>query len=276
MGKQITDKVGVRSALPLRFFLFVFLFALTSFETVLGLEEQVDRFDYKTQEFKNDRIEFKLRTNSYKVTFAPGDYSLGTTMYAEYTTNSIEELEDYAIVQYIRGCQFYSTLEGKKTKKSFDISRHYWNEIIKFIHLDWVVDSIDDDPMYRNGPVENRHGYYWWNEKPLDYPKATQHYVIERAPQNSRLYVSDLPGSAFAANGSAKNIALEFKTCLIETHKVPRTGAPDLDLRDETIKCFSWESFFVFNHKKGIFHSRKGRIQKICREKKKKFKRPEY
>ena len=213
----------------------------------------VDDYDFRTQIFKpqdpnSSLVEFKVRTNSYKVLFTDDpNPSYGTTMYAEYSTKDLDQVQDYAVVQYIKGCMFESKMEvdGSLSKRTAMI-REFFNKKVKFEHPQWVIDSVDVDPVYNSYP-NFRHGAYRWNEVAGSYAKATEHYFLNQEPDTPRLYVRDLPSGAFEKGGSAKNVSLQFETCLIETSKVPLIATPSLDLRSEALACFSWNSSFVYN-----------------------------
>lgn len=215
----------------------------------------VDRYNFKTQTYQptlsnTNLVEYKVQTNSYRVNFTNDPIpAFGTTMYAEYTTKEIDQVEEYAVVQYIQGCMFDATLnqDGSITK-GIQNHRQFFGQSVPFKHTSMVIDSVDVDPIY-NSFEDHRHGAYRWNEVPGSYDKNTEHFYYHQAPDTPRLYVRDTPSGAFQTFNGAKNVSMKFETCLIETSKVPKVAAPDLDLRPQAIACFKWNHSFVYNFK---------------------------
>jgi hypothetical protein len=228
---------------------------------------RVERYDYQVQKFtpktnQGDLVEFKVTTNKYKVFFTDDpdedSPSHGSTMYAEYTTKEIDQLQDYAVVQYIKGCVFDSEKQADGSiKKTNHISREFFGDVVPFMHKKLVIDSVDVDPIY-NSMENHRHGAYRWNEVQGSYAKATEHYFLNQEPDNPTLYVRDMPSSAFTSGyGGAKNVSLQFEACLIKTSDVPKVGTPELDLRGKALKCFKWDSSFIYNHSTEKYESKK-------------------
>ena len=236
------------------------IFALGFLPLTAAKSGFVERYNHQVQKFVPDPLlsplqEFKVTTYEYRTVFDDQQESFGTTMYAEYSTANIPALEDYAVVQYIKGCQFMSGMERGKTVKSWSIARKFFGDYIKFIHPRWVVDSIDQDPVYFSSPHQTlRQGRYLWNDGP-GYERAGEHLFSNSPPPTPRLYVSDRPGTAFVdENGlRAKNIALDFDVCLIPTSQIPLTLSPQFDLRPRAIKCFQWTSSFVYDFQQRRF-----------------------
>lgn len=226
---------------------------------------RVERYDYQVQQYspkssKSDLINFKVTTNKYKVFFTddPNDDSPshGTTMYAEYTTKEIDQLQDYAVVQYIQGCVFDSEqLADGSIKKTNFISREFFGKVEKFMHKKLVIDSVDVDPIY-NSMKDHRHGAYRWNEVPGSYDKKTEHYLLHQDPDNPTLYVRDMPSGAFKTGKGAKNVSLKFEVCLLKTADVPKVGTPELDLHGKALKCFNWDSSFIYDHQTEQYQSK--------------------
>lgn len=210
-----------------------------------------------------DLKEFKLQTYDYSVQYPDGK-SFGTGAYISYKTDKVDQLEKYAVVQFIRGCSYYS--DDDPNKDLVQIKREFFGEISPFHHPDWVIDSVDKDPIYNSLSTGNRHRAYRWNTVPGSTNNATEAYYSEGIPSNPELYVRDLPGTAFYLNGRAKNLSLNFKVCLYKTADVPlETKQDDLSFANP-IHCFDWDSSFVYNHKlKKMERSKK--LNPICTEK---------
>ncbi len=224
---------------------------------------------------KNDTCdlkEFSLITQDYSVDLTAQGLALsyGTRMYASYRTDKIEKLGKYGIGQFIRGCMFDSRMENGELKKSVRYSREYYGKTMLYHHPEKAIDGIVRDPLdwgWESVPNQ-RHAYYQWNPKPELYDVKGSKYVIEADPTLPTLFVSDRPGTVFydANAKTAKNISLEFSTCIYKTKEVPTDVAPDkLDFA-EPIQCFSWTSSFVYNHRKGKFETLKT-LDSICTDK---------
>ena len=87
---------------------------------------------------------FAMNFEKYKIRVADSDV-YGTTTGFEFETDSVESLEKYAIVQFMRGCEFdYYIAEDKKY---FGYSLRHFGESALFCFPDWVIDSADTDPI---------------------------------------------------------------------------------------------------------------------------------
>ena len=241
--------------------------------TQVAFAGKITEFDYKeyTSNFENSSVKsFNLYLNKYKAFFSNNDISIGTRMYAEYKTKNISQLEDYSIVQYIKGCYFDSKLIDGKITNSFGSARKFFGELITFRHKEWVIDSVDTDPIY-NSTENSRHGAYRWNEADEGFSDLTEHYFSLTYPDKPRLYVRDLPSAAATYNPtpiqpymSVKNASLKFKTCLFKTSDVPRTvSSPKANLIPKAIKCYEWDNSFIYNFDKKKYESPK-EIDSIC------------
>lgn len=200
--------------------------------------------------------EFKLQSYDYETSFK-GKKSYGTSATMSFKTRKVDQLKDYAVVQFIKGCQFYSYLEDGEVKKRLGTSREYFNDFIKFKHTEWMIDSVDEDPMYNSMRPQHRHGAYRWNKNTGSYMEEGESYVLHAPAEKAELYVKDLPGVAFKSmNTNAKNISLEFKSCLYKTEEIPLETHPlDLHFADP-IHCFEWKSSHIYDHKKEKYESR--------------------
>ncbi len=207
--------------------------------------------------------EFKLSTYDYNVTF-PDGVSYGTGAFISYKTKAIEQLENFAIVQKIRGCQFESKKESDgSVSKRIALVREFFDELVPFKHSQWVIDSVDKDPMYNNYTPANRHGAYRWNRVAGSTDRETEVRYLNGRPARPELYVSDFPGTAFTGHGVAKNISLEFEVCLFATKDVPQSTTPEDVNFAAPIACHSWASSFVYNHSTEKFE-KKSELDPFC------------
>ena len=97
---------------------------------------------------------FSVLVEDYIVKFSPDDTSYGTTMVARYRTDRVSSLEDYVIVNFIRGCIFESYLKNGEIIKGISTSRDFFGGSVRFRHPEWVIDSVDEDPVYWSASEE--------------------------------------------------------------------------------------------------------------------------
>ncbi len=213
----------------------------------------------KTESFKPTDSEklkkFKIKVSDYKVILSDGKFNLGTKMHAIYETTSPEYLREYVIVQYIKGCRFQYLEKDGQGHIAEGIVREFFDEIVPFKHTNWVIDSVDMDPVY-NSHEQDRHGLYRWNTVKDSTHHSTENYFYEATPPHNQLYIRDMPSTAFyehypELNGFySSNTSLKFKTCILKTEDVPTmVESPGTDLSQKAIKCFEWDSSFIFNPK---------------------------
>lgn len=213
-----------------------------------------------------DLASIEYLVQDYKVGIGNG-YNFGTRFFVRYRTKSIANLENYAIVQFLRGCVFETSLKkGRITVHNSIVVKHF-GEFKEFKFRDWVIDSIDSDPAYYSSDGLPRHHYYKWSKTgkfPTD--RQDEEMIFGRqSPPQPELYISDRPGrTAFKTKSSAKNISLRLKTCIYKTKDIPSETAPD-DLNfAEPVHCFDWKSSHIFNHFKKRYENRNG-ISEFCR-----------
>jgi hypothetical protein len=220
----------------------------------MSVSAGVDFEEAKTQSATIGDVKFSVTSQVYKVTFSPGDYSWGTRMFAKYETASLDQLEDYAIVQFTRGCQFNKSMVDGKIVYYDNILRYLFNGLVKYKFADWVIDSEDDYPMYGDTPEDfdyeggkvTRHGFYTWNRHD-NFDQDGEVFYYKEQPKTPYLYTDGHPGTAFYQNRMAKNVSLEFKTCLYKTKDIPLRGsAKDLNFA-KPIQCFNWSSSFIYD-----------------------------
>jgi hypothetical protein len=200
----------------------------------------------KSCSLKNISIE----SYDYKVSFNK-EVNYGTSMRASYKTKSPTQLEDYAFINYIKGCHFVSSVkQGILTKKVIR-KRRFFNEYIKYSHPEWIIDSNDTDPMYYTDSNSGklRHYYYFW-ESNKNMQHVSKKYFGEIKPSKPELFISDSPGTAFydKKNGIANNISLKFKTCIFKTKSIPRFTKAHSIKHQDALYCLDWSSSFVYNH----------------------------
>lgn len=197
-----------------------------------------------------DLIQIKYLAEDYEIWIDTGMH-YGTRLFAHYTTNSINALENYAFVQFIKGCQYHSYNNGKV---SLSVSTENFLKQRVFNYKDWTIESSDADPIYFSTPA-SRHFNYKWNINKDSVDRTTEKYFGLEKPIYPELYISDIPYQAFYMNGTAKNISLAFKTCLYRTLDIPLKINPEDVNFAEPINCFYWYSSWVYNHDPGKFEN---------------------
>ncbi|OGN22771.1 MAG: hypothetical protein A2918_01375 [Candidatus Yanofskybacteria bacterium RIFCSPLOWO2_01_FULL_42_49] len=195
-----------------------------------------------------DLKQIRYLAEDYEI-MVDGGYHYGTRLFAWYITETVENLENYAFVQFIKGCQYQSTDNNNTTW----VARDYFLERILFKHKNWVIDSIDSDPVYYSTP----------NSRHFNYKQDEEKTYGANKPTLPELYITDRPGTAFYISPTAKNISLAFKTCLYRTSDVPIKTTPDNINFAEPISCFYWSSSWVYNHDKDKFEN-PPQISPVC------------
>ena len=190
-------------------------------------------------------------TEDYKVGTDTG-YSYGTRLFAWYETDSLETLEDYAFVQFIKGCMYSTKIIDGIVVTRYDVSRPYFDDSIVFKHLQWMIDTIDMNPIFHSSYPTQRFSYKW-NKVPDSIKTEMREFYDHKRSSHPKLYITDNPGTAFFMNDIAKNISLKFLLCIYKTKDVPITTTPDNTKFAEPLYCFIWESSFIYDHEKGKY-----------------------
>ena len=220
----------------------------------------------KTQVFLNpdcrstdtcDLKRFTLTTSVYEVWFSDDPnyptYGNGTIM--EYETDSVDELEKYAIVQFVKGCVFDSSKNGRgKIIRNLSYTVPSFGEDITFCFPDWVIDSQDTDPAYNSDPEYGRFYLLRWNT-PGSYEYQNHKFYGVEKPKIPIVYMADYPAGAFVGGISVKNAALEFKTCIYKASDVPTEARRDEINFAQPLNCFEWESAYVYDFDRRRFEA---------------------
>ncbi|MBI2674388.1 MAG: hypothetical protein HYX22_01465 [Candidatus Yanofskybacteria bacterium] len=196
-----------------------------------------------------DLTQIRYLAEDYEI-LVGGGMNYGTRFFAHYTTDTVENLENYAFVQFIKGCKYYSHDTGEVFPKS--VVHINFGEMSFFNYKDWTVESIDTDPIYFSTP-QSRHFNYKWNTKRGSVSRNTERFYGIEKPSYPKLYITDIPGVAFHMNNNAKNTSLAFKLCLYRTSDVPRESTPENIDFAVPINCFYWYSSWVYDHDIGKF-----------------------
>lgn len=216
---------------------------------------------------KNNTCDLKWAaaiTEDYEV-MVDGESHFGTRQFTEYETASMETLEKYSFVQFLKGCKFDSfERDGRVIKIVESNSIWHFGEPKVFRFPEWTIDSWDKDPIYGSIPGD-RHSFYRWNTFGSK-SKIGEKFYRQEMPPTPSLYVSDRPGTAFLYGGTARNISLQFKICLYKTADVPQETTGENINFGTPIHCFTWKSSFIYDHVANVFE-KKDNIDPICFEK---------
>jgi hypothetical protein len=204
-----------------------------------------------------DLKRFSLTTSVYEVWFSddPDHPTYGNSAIMEYETASVDALEKYAVVQFKKGCVFYSSKNGDGTVHTSirDLVLSFGADI-PFCFHDWVIDSQDSDPAYNSDPEYGRFYLLRWNE-PGSYEQRTQKFYGAEKPTKPAVYLVDNPAGAFVTGTGVRNVALAFNTCIYKAGDVPAdTQRSNLNFA-KPIHCFEWDNVYVYDFKAGKFHA---------------------
>ena len=185
----------------------------------------------------------------------PNNPTRGNAVLMEYETDSVDALEKYSIVQFVKGCVFFTSKnhQGKIDRVVNNVVSSFGEEI-PFCFPTWVIDSQDTDPAYNSDPEYGRFYLLRWNQ-PGSYDYRTQKYYGAERPKIPVVYVVDYPHGAFITGTGVKNAALEFKTCIFKARDVPTETRRDNIAFARPITCFEWQNIYVYDFDQGKFQT---------------------
>ncbi len=203
-----------------------------------------------------------------------------TSMRVIIKTQTVEQIENYAVVQFIKGCQFESFWNGQKvTKDLASINYNLFGKLVPFKLPRWEIDSDNADPVFSSYEGYGRFALLRWNEDASSYETNKATYYAKHKPPHPVVFGSDFPSPAAVEEKivrtpvegeppfvkSATNTSLEFRTCLFHSKDVPLRSTPDGAglRRSAAIHCFRWEHKFVYNYLENKFIAG-GAIDPVC------------
>lgn len=199
---------------------------------------------------------------SYRVMPSASDGSegpfYGNRLYAWYQTKQHTDLEEFVFVQFVKGCAFSTYADGAHISVEMDRAREHFGVVRKFIHPDWEIDSIDEDPVYWS-TKSTRHDLLRSGGSADVFPDKTGEFpgYGERFPEVPRLFITDMPSGAWwwrRANSkaiAATNVSMWFRTCLYRAKDVPKTARPrDVNFGTPVV-CYNWDNNRVYDHATG-------------------------
>ncbi len=199
------------------------------------------------------------------------DVSWMTDTRFAYTAPSPAQVENYAVVQWIRGCLFQSEFKHGKVLKTLPYVRtHFGNQIV-FQHRTWQIDSDTMDAAATSDINDGRFALLRWNTDPQSFDAETANYYAKAKPPHGSVFATNLPSSAFLTqgtglkDGTAQNASLEFLTCLFKAGDVPETTTPSGSGLDQSraLWCVKWDHKFVWDFAAGAM-SRPSQIDPVC------------
>jgi hypothetical protein len=232
-------------------------------------------------------LSFEIKTyNSHKN--QPDDIAkinvrAATMMEGSIRLKNKKSLKEFAVVQYIKGCVYQ---ENQFANEEATIShrgrtRFFFGESIDFSHPNFVIDSLDTDPIYASSPY-GRHDYYSIVTQPgrsilFDNNRYVRH--LSENPQVSEQPVikfSDIPtGSSYSELLISEGInkgkkykmkeigSMVFKTCVFKTSDVPRDLKPEDTDTSKAIKCFEWSNSHTYKKELNVFESNSA-VDPLC------------
>jgi hypothetical protein len=204
-----------------------------------------------------DLKRFTLTTSVYEVWFSDDPHypTYGNSVIMEYETDSVDTLEKYAIVQFMKGCVFDSSKNGDgKISRNVNYTIPSFGEDIPYCFPEWVIDSQDTDPVYNSDPEYGRFYLLRWN-KPGSYEYLNHKYYGAEKPKIPVVYMADYPAGVFVRATAVRNAALEFKTCIYKASDVPtKTRRDDINFA-KPLTCLEWQNVYVYDFAKGRFEN---------------------
>ncbi len=185
-------------------------------------------------------------------------------------TQSISQINDYGVVQFIKGCKWESIWNGSQLEKLMSISRDHFGEPTKFIHRDWEVDTDSYDPVYQSYDGD-RFALWRWNQDARSDNPETATFTHFKPTPHPTVFLTDQPGTSYKSATSttaiqtAKNSTLHFKSCLFKMSDLPETTdrpGSNIDM-SRAIHCFEWKDKWVFNFQTQSMSQPEG-IDSIC------------
>jgi hypothetical protein len=204
-----------------------------------------------------DLKRFTLTTSVYEVWFSDDPHypTYGNSVIMEYETDSVDTLEKYAIVQFMKGCVFDSSKNSDgKISRNVNYTIPSFGEDIPYCFPEWVIDSQDTDPVYNSDPEYGRFYLLRWN-KPGSYEYLNHKYYGAEKPKIPVVYMADYPAGVFVRATAVRNAALEFKTCIYKASDVPtKTRRDDINFA-KPLTCLEWQNVYVYDFAKGRFEN---------------------
>ena len=210
-----------------------------------------DLKSFKLEVYKTSSVQAELDPTADDITY-------GDMMVASYETRDLGSLEKYGIVQFIKGCSLTHWNINGKAETVINTQRGFFDFNVPFIHPNWVLDSLDTDPVYASVQYDpslyssipksqwKRLAAYRIN-KPNPFANETsadQAVFQYKSPTEPRLYISDYPTFSYGAKDrrskNYSNSSMKMRTCVFKLADVPQVAKPDWNDAGKAIACFEW------------------------------------
>lgn len=218
-------------------------------------------------------VRFDLAVEQKRV-LLPGDTvataSWMTDVRVVLETADVPAIERFGVVQFIRGCKWSSSWDGRAVTKTLNVSRDHFGSSVIFRHRGWEVDSDSADPVYTSyGP--ERFALWRWNADPASLDPQGATFWHDARPARPVVFFTDLPGASARFPGSALpqtagNSTLEFSVCLFRLADLPASTDPtgaNID-RSKALRCHEWRDSWVYDFARQAMTSPAG-IDPVCR-----------
>jgi hypothetical protein len=195
-----------------------------------------------------------------------GSLYRATSMAASFETTSPECLREYGLVQWVRGCVYSEAFDQPHHEVSFggwSTRDHRGVKSVDFYHPEWVIDTLESDPMYGTSPESthlgdpnDRHRFYLAAPSGQNFTVSDYFQNLWKpinlfrlvSPRLTQIGVRDFPtggtvqfhpvGDALGKILLGTQVALQFRLCIYPITKIPIVGDPE----GEPLHCFSWSS----------------------------------
>lgn len=163
-------------------------------------------------------------------------------------------IENFGVVQWIKGCQYESTLQqdGSVEIAYTFVHRHHGRNRLVF-HPNAVIDSPISDPLRSSYEGHGRFDLYRWNDDPDDWDESYADWYFFAPPPHSTVFLNDVIGTAGLYQRSpaptARNSSLDFLTCLFHLNDLPistDSSGSGIDV-NQAITCHRWNHSFEYD-----------------------------
>ncbi|MCB9062901.1 MAG: hypothetical protein H6622_15370 [Halobacteriovoraceae bacterium] len=209
--------------------------------SIAQVKYKKSRWEEKTLSHKDQLLKFSMRNRKYEVHFKDGYVTYGTrSTFIVETTDEIA-LPQYAIRQYVKGEVYSSEIVNGRLEKYYNYKIKSKGKLLTFKLKDFVVEGQFDSEIL--GHVEKNttpNFYYKVPFSPFDIDSERYDYLgaLKEYELRSFFYLNFWSPQFYKSNGFAKNVDVEYKTCLVYL--------PDLS---NDLACFEWNEKGIYDLK---------------------------
>lgn len=214
-------------------------------------------------------VRFQVLRKTFQFPGEPARYATHMTdLRVSLATDTPSQIEDFVVVQLVRGCAFHSDFKNGRVTKLLTIDRIHQGERVPFRHSDWAIDTETRDPALSSDANFGRFGRLRWNRDPRSSNPDTATWYAHAKPPHGTVFLAELISHAAlnpespSGESSAQNATLEFRACVFRAMDVPSTVASTIDVT-QAIVCKEWDHKYVWDFARGRM-SRPQRIDPVC------------